>query len=558
MKKLKRILAILMTMAMVLGMAVTASAEEPTQPTQPTQSTKPVDGDSKLVEVKGVEDGATYAAYQIIDATYDTNGFTGYVWAPGISETGFKAGDKISGDADLAKITDTLITKLAKNPSALTIKEVPFDPKTTELEVGTWMILVTPPASNPTQIYNPMIVSVYYSTSGSNNAMTAGKIDATMNWTLEVSDAYAKSSKPTIDKKIVSPTGSKTENGTTNNGADVAVGDNVSFEVDTIIPKYSDSFETVTYKISDKLSAGLKNNQDAEVTVEGGVNPEGVDASYKPFTITYTGDQDMEIVFDSDYALVNAGKTVKVNYTAKLQSTAGQNFDMNSNTAKLTYSNDPSDSTKTTTIEDKTYTYTFEIDGNLNGEDGVKNEWVTEELKKVDADTVKKTTVNGEEIITYTKALGGAEFELKNDATGKVYTATSEDTTGRIHFEGLDAGTYTLTETKAPEGYSRNTTPVKVVISATYNQDGTLASYTITIDGNVTSTYTATYTGTTVTNKHVETMTNGSNTYNFLNTKLTSLPSTGGIGTYIFTIAGIIIMAAAAGFFFVSRRKANR
>lgn len=227
-----------------------------------------------------------------------------------------------------------------------------------------------------------MIVSVYYSTSGSNNAMTAGKIDATMNWTLEVSDAYAKSSKPTIDKKIVSPTGSKTEKGTTNNGADVAVGDKVSFEVDTIIPAYSDSFETVIYKISDKLSDGLKSNRDAAVTVEGAVMPEGVDELYKPYTITYKDDQNMEIVFDSAYALLNAGKTVKVNYTATLQSTAGQNFDMNNNTAKLTYSNDPSDSTKTTTIEDKTYTYTFEIDGNLNGEDGEKNEWVTEELEK--------------------------------------------------------------------------------------------------------------------------------------------------------------------------------
>lgn len=90
----------------------------------------------------------------------------------------------------------------------------------------------------------------------------------------------------------------------------------------------------------------------------------------------------MEIVFDSAYALLNAGKTVKVNYTATLQSTAGQNFDMNNNTAKLTYSNDPSDSTKTTTIEDKTYTYTFEIDGNLNGEGWRKNEWVTEATEK--------------------------------------------------------------------------------------------------------------------------------------------------------------------------------
>ena len=41
-------------------------------------------------------------------------------------------------------------------------------------------------------------------------------------------------------------------------------------------------------------------------------------------------------------------------------------------------------------------------------------------------------------------------------------------------------------------------------------------------------------------------------------TKLSSLPSTGGIGTTIFTIAGCAIMIAAAGFFFANRKKANR
>ena len=45
---------------------------------------------------------------------------------------------------------------------------------------------------------------------------------------------------------------------------------------------------------------------------------------------------------------------------------------------------------------------------------------------------------------------------------------------------------------------------------------------------------------------------------NFVNTKLSALPSTGGIGTTIFTIAGCAIMIAAAGFFFASRKKANR
>nr|WP_289072475.1 LPXTG cell wall anchor domain-containing protein [uncultured Blautia sp.] len=41
-------------------------------------------------------------------------------------------------------------------------------------------------------------------------------------------------------------------------------------------------------------------------------------------------------------------------------------------------------------------------------------------------------------------------------------------------------------------------------------------------------------------------------------TKLSSLPSTGGIGTTIFTIGGCLIMIVAAGLFFASRRKSAK
>ena len=44
----------------------------------------------------------------------------------------------------------------------------------------------------------------------------------------------------------------------------------------------------------------------------------------------------------------------------------------------------------------------------------------------------------------------------------------------------------------------------------------------------------------------------------FKDTKLSALPSTGGIGTTIFTIAGCLIMVTAAGLFFASRKKANK
>ena len=51
---------------------------------------------------------------------------------------------------------------------------------------------------------------------------------------------------------------------------------------------------------------------------------------------------------------------------------------------------------------------------------------------------------------------------------------------------------------------------------------------------------------------------NASNPFGFKNTKLSSLPSTGGIGTTIFTIGGCAIMIVAAGLYFASRRKSSK
>lgn len=88
---------------------------------------------------------------------------------------------------------------------------------------------------------------------------------------------------------------------------------------------------------------------------------------------------------------------------------------------------------------------------------------------------------------------------------------------GVVVAKGLDDGTYQIVEEKAPAGYS----VVKV-------DDVTIA--------------------------------NGENptaTVNVSDTKLHSLPHTGGMGTYLFTIIGVVVMAGAAGAFFISRRKGS-
>ena len=96
------------------------------------------------------------------------------------------------------------------------------------------------------------------------------------------------------------------------------------------------------------------------------------------------------------------------------------------------------------------------------------------------------------------------------------------NTNGTLKVTGLDEGNYKFNETKAPKGYSLNPEEKAFTITADETKE-------VTADAG-----------------------------ELINTKLSALPETGGIGTTIFTIVGCGIMIAAAGLFFASRRKENR
>ena len=91
---------------------------------------------------------------------------------------------------------------------------------------------------------------------------------------------------------------------------------------------------------------------------------------------------------------------------------------------------------------------------------------------------------------------------------------------GTLKVTGLDEGNYEFKETKAPTGYKVNSENQAFTMNADEKE--------VTVDAG-----------------------------EFVNTKLSSLPSTGGMGTYLFTIIGVVVMAGAAGAFFISRRKGS-
>ncbi len=545
MSKIKRIAAVFLTLAMVMGMSITAFAD----------FAKPVDGDAKVVEVKGIEENVTYNAYQIIDAEYDANGFTGYVWAPGINENdSIQEGKKVefSPEGENAVVTgldEAFITKLVADPSKLTNCKIGFNPSETPLEAGTWMILVTPTETNPEKVYNPMIVSVYYSVKGSgdSNELVSGTIDATKDWELEATDSFAKSSDISLEKDLDDEP----------NDTEVAVGDIVPFTITSTIPSYSpEYYKSPTFQITDTLVNGLKYNGEPEVYL-GGIEEGNKLSKDVHYTLEYDVNTHFTIKFNFNndtiknlYSKTAEARAVTVKYETEILDSAVQK--VGENTATLTYSKN---TTETGTKTDKEYVFSFALHNVFQKVDG-SNKPLGEAvftLYKEDAaskDTIKwaeDNEVNVSEVTTYT---------------------TKDAENGDIKFKGLDGDlTYYVKETAAPEGYSINDTIYKVVFTFDKPEGytGDDVEYTVTITNNKTDetkTYTVKYNGTTAESEAGEygnaPKTGSDEVTTVINTKLSALPSTGGIGTTIFTIAGCLIMIAAAGLFFVSRRKSAK
>jgi fimbrial isopeptide formation D2 family protein/LPXTG-motif cell wall-anchored protein len=302
------------------------------------------------------------------------------------------------------------------------------------------------------------------------------------------------------------------------------------------------------FEVTDTLSSGL--------TLEVLPTIEGLTAGTDYILTGAKGDKTFTIAFTETYLKDNASKVVEIKYSALVGEAVKDTAQIHeeTNTVTLTFSNDPSDKNSHKEITDETHHYTFAIDGRRFGSDAEK----TTELIKVGVDSDGNPITVFEEgatLPTGVSPLEGAEFTLTgvgpNGAGTYSMTATS-DVDGRLFFNNLEVGTYKLQETKAPAGYIKDQTEHTVVISAEYDDDGLLKSYSIKIDNNDIASYTSTTEG-----EEVKTIVKGdNNSFPINNPKGTELPSTGGIGTTIFYIVGGILLVGAA-IILVSRRKAH-
>ena len=283
----------------------------------------------------------------------------------------------------------------------------------------------------------------------------------------------------------------------------VAIGDIVTYTIEAYVP-FIDAANTDnrTFTITDKITGAdyylAGPNSVNNVTMVGKDDQVGtivVNEDGKGFTIDLS-----ELVADTSNP--NAGKKIIVTYTAKVKELTVENT-AGSHTADATYGGN------NVPVRLFTGEITLLKYGDSDEANVLKD--AEFEVSKDEAATPLKFKLQENGNYRYAPDAEDASTVVKTNAEGKIVV------------EGLNVGTYHFKETKAPEGYSINTDGKDITLTQTG-----VATAIVKASGKLND------------------------------TKLNALPSTGGIGTTIFTIGGCAIMIVAAGLFFATRRKTQK
>lgn len=301
-----------------------------------------------------------------------------------------------------------------------------------------------------------------------------------------------KNEKPEIKKEVQTSAG---DWGSENNAK---IGDTVEYKVEI---KVADGAQK--YTVTDTMSKGLTfNNSSLKVTAN--------DAVTTDYTLTSTTNGFTLVLPETYVSTLTKGTTIIVTYNATLNKDAVIDGDGNANEVKLSYGNHQN------TVPSKVTTKSYQFD--LVKVDGTTNKLL---------DGAEFELADGETKLSFVKDTAGNYRVAAAGEDGATTTITVKN--GKVNIYGLAGKTYTLTETKAPDGYN------KLVTSETVNlADGSKTHATIVgsvyKDGGV------------VVENHAGTV----------------LPSTGGMGTTLFYVIGGGLMVAAVVLLVTKKRMEHK
>ena len=515
MKHIKKLASLLLALVMVLSLAVTAFADEPT---------------TYSITINNSTAGHTYEAYQIFTGDLATNEagnkvLSNIVWGSGVSE----AGQTALGDA--AAKAETLKTEADAKAFAKAV--APY--------------LTTAAGSANTVTDGKYVISGlaagYYLVKDQDGSLT-GDNDSYTEYIIQVVGnvtATPKSDVPEVQKKVKDINDSTDTTKTDwQDSADYDIGDSIPFQLKATLADNVSSYTTYKVVFHDTLSKGLTYNNDAKVYIDG--------TETNGFTVTATVNADgitTLTVSCDDVKALGAGNSsvITVEYTVKLNENAVLGSAGNPNEVYLEYSNNPNKSE------------------NGNNETG-------ETPKDVVIVFTYKTIIN--KVDSENAPLTGAAFKLeklikgKDGAAGTWTTAkefTVDETTTSFTFSGLDDGQYKLTETKTPAGYN-TIDPIYFVIEATHDATADTPALTVLkaylTDENGNKKTEVKDGGTVNIDLGTVDLTAGSITTTVVNKSGSELPSTGGIGTTIFYVLGSILVIGAAVLLVTKKRMSTK
>lgn len=333
--------------------------------------------------------------------------------------------------------------------------------------------------------------------------------------------ADIKGDLPTVDKKVqVGSTGKDV--------TDAKIGDTLTFTLTSTIPDMS-AYDTYTFNFKDTLSKGLTFERVTSVTVDGVAAPLTVGTDYTVTTPT-APDNTLTVAMNDfkNKQQANAGKKITVTYTATLNENAVVGGAGNTNSAKIQYSNNPStnETGESEPSKVRVFTYGFTVDkytGDEYTDAATRLAGAEFTLAPKDGTAISFVQVDaGSET-------ANAEYRVaKTDEEGATTTIITP-ASGKVVFQGLKNGEYTLTETKAPAGYNKLASAIGVKVNGQNDgTDTTNATVTITYNNNNGSNYD-------------QTASNG--VIPVQNKSGAILPGTGGMGTIAFTVIGVLVIA---------------